>query len=139
MSIEPIFILKTAGFLQILLCIGSLAIPYLLNWKDELTKVSNLIKQIFWTYAGYILSFNLFFGLISFWGAEELLTKTFLAKSITIFIFMYWLVRVLIQFLYFDTKSAPKGLIYTLGEIGLVALFVFLTGVYGWVSYLNFH
>ncbi|MBA4848817.1 hypothetical protein [Emticicia sp. BO119] len=139
MSTEPIFFLKTAGFLQIILCIGSLAIPYLLDWKSELTKVSNLIKQIFWTYAGYILSFNLFFGLISFWGAEALLDKSFLTKSITIFIFMYWLVRIIIQFFYFDTKSAPKGLIYTLGEIGLVALFVFLTGVYGWVSYLNFH
>lgn len=139
MSPEPIFILKTAGFLQILLCLGSLTIPYLLDWKGELARVSNLIKQIFWTYAGYILSFNFFFGLISFWGAEELLSKSFLAKSITIFIFLYWLVRVLIQFLYFDTKSAPKGLIYKLGEIGLVALFIFLTGVYGWVAYLNFN
>lgn len=139
MSLEPVFILKVAGFLQIILCIGSLAIPYLLDWKGELAKVSNLIKQIFWTYAGYILSFNFFFGLISFWGAEELLSKSFLAKSITIFIFLYWLFRVLIQFFYFDTKSAPKGLIYKLGEIGLVALFIFLTGVYGCVAYLNFN
>ena len=134
-SIVPI--LKFAGLLQIALCIGSLIIPKLLNWKGELAKVSLLIRQIFWTYAGYILMFNLSFGLLSFFGAEELLEKSFLAKSVSVFIFIYWLARVIIQFFFF-TSSAPKGSIYKLGEIALVSLFIFLTFIYGWVSVLNF-
>jgi len=134
----PSFLLKLAGILQICLCLGSLAIPKLLNWKGELANVSKIISQIFWTYAGYILVINFSFGIISFFGAEELLGKTFLSKSICIFIFLYWLTRILIQFFYFDTKSAPQGFIYKAGEIALVALFIFLTVVYGWVSFLNF-
>ena len=81
-------LLKLAGVLQIVLCVGSLAIPKLLNWKGELSKVSTIIAQMFWTYAGYILVINLSFGLISFFGAEELLEKTFLAKSVSMFIFL---------------------------------------------------
>lgn len=131
-------LLKISGLLQIALCIGSLAIPKLLNWKGELTQVSKIISQIFWTYAGYILVTNFSFGIISIFGADELLGKTFLAKSITVFIFLYWLTRILIQFFYFDTKSAPQGFIYKAGEFALIALFIFLTAVYGWVAFLNF-
>jgi hypothetical protein len=134
----PILLLKLAGILQIVLCFGSLLIPKLLNWKGELQHVSKIIAQIFWTYAGYILVINFTFGLISLFGADELLEKSFLSKSICIFIFIYWLTRILIQFFYFDTKSAPQGFIYKAGEITLVALFIFFTIVYGWVSFLNF-
>jgi anaerobic C4-dicarboxylate transporter len=130
--------LKLAGILQIGLCIGSLAIPRLMNWNTELSRVSTIIAQMFWTYAGYILMINLSFGLVSLFGAEALMGKTFLSKSICIFIFLYWLARVIIQFFYFDTKSAPQGKMYKAGEIALVTLFVFLTVVYGWASYLNF-
>lgn len=138
MSVNPILLLKLAGYLQIALCVGSLAIPRMLNWNAELRKVALIIKQIFWTYAAYILMFNLSFGLLSVFGAEELLAKSFLAKSVSVFICVYWLVRIFIQFFYFDTKSAPQGLIYKLGEIALVSLFIFLTLVYGWIAYLNF-
>jgi hypothetical protein len=133
-----LLLLKLAGILQIILCSGSLLIPKMLNWKGELQNVSKIIAQIFWTYAGYILVINFTFGLVSFFGASELLGKTFLSKSISIFIFLYWLTRILIQFFYFDTASAPQGFIYKTGEIALVALFIFFTVVYGWVSFLNF-
>jgi hypothetical protein len=133
-----ILLLKIAGIFQIVLCLGSLLIPKMLNWKGELQHVSKIIAQIFWTYAGYILVINFTFGLISFFGADELLGKSFLSKSICSFIFIYWLTRILIQFFYFDTKSAPQGFIYKAGEIALVVLFIFLVVVYGWVSFLNF-
>src|SRR5688572_22528543 len=133
MQLSIITLLKLAGVLQIALSFGSLVIPKLLNWKGELNKVSKIIAQMFWTYAGYILVINLSFGLVTFFGADELLEKTFLSKSISIFIFLYWLARVLIQFFYFDTSSAPKGTIYKVGEVGLVSLFLFQTLVYGWL------
>jgi hypothetical protein len=130
--------IQIAGASQIALSIGSLAIPKLLNWKGELNNVSKLISQMFWTYAGYILVINVCFGLVSLFGSEDLLAKSFLAKCVTAFIFFYWFVRILIQFFYFDTTGAPKGFIYKLGEIALVGLFVFLSVVYGYATYLNF-
>jgi hypothetical protein len=132
-------LIKIAGYLQIALCLGSLSIPKLLNWKTELIHISKINAQIFWTYAAYILCTNLFFGLISIFGAEAFLEKSFFSKSISAFIFLYWLSRILIQFLYFDTKSAPQGLIYKLGELSLILLFVFFTVVYGWLTFINYY
>jgi hypothetical protein len=131
MSIHVLYILIfLAGLAQIGLVIGSTAIPRLLNWKSELAKTSLLIRQMFWTYAGYILVINLSFGLLSVFGVKELVDRSFLATVVTLFIAIYWISRILIQFFYFDTSAAPKGLIYKLGEIILVALFGFFSVAY---------
>ena len=126
-----------AGLAQIGLVLGSTLIPKLLNWKEELAKTTVLIRQMFWTYAGYILVINPSFGLLSVFGTEELLDQTFLASVVTLFIAVYWISRVLIQFFYFDTSAAPKGWIYSLGEIILIVLFVFFSLVYAWAFFLN--
>lgn len=126
-----------AGIGQIGLVLGSLAIPKILNWREELNKVQTLIKQIFWTYAGYILITNLCFGLISVFATNALIDKSILATAVTGFISLYWLSRIVIQFFYFDRRSFPNGKMLLAGEIMLIALFVFLTLVYGYSFYLN--
>ncbi len=118
------------GIAHIFLTMGSLVIPRVLNWKKDLAHLKPLLRQMFWTYAGYILVINFSFGLVSILGADDLLNQSFLAKSITLFIALYWLARVVIQFVYFDKTDAPKGLLFTLGEIALVSLFVLFTLVY---------
>ena len=123
-------LILVCGVGHIVLSLGSVTIPMLLNWKKELKVLQPLLRQMFWTYAAYILVINFCFGLVSILGPDELLNKSFLAKSLTAFISLYWVARVFIQFFYFDRTHAPKGLIFTLGEIGLVALFVVFTLVY---------
>lgn len=119
-----------AGLAQIVLAAGSLAIPGILNWSMELKKVQTLIKQTFWTYAAYILVINLFFGFLSIFAANELSNGSVLARALSGFIAIYWISRLLIQFLYFDRKSFPAGIWNQIGEIILVALFIFLSLVY---------
>jgi hypothetical protein len=118
------------GIGHIALSMGSVVIPKVLNWNRELAKLPLLLKQMFWTYAAYILVINFCFGLVSLLGTDELLNHSFLAQSITLFISVYWLARIIIQFVYFDKTDAPKGFIFTLSEIGLVGLFIGFTAVY---------
>jgi hypothetical protein len=127
-----------AGLFHIVLVVGSTFIPVLLNWNQELEKVSVLIKQMFWTYAGYILCTNLCFGLLSVFHTQVLTDGSPLAIYVCSFITLYWAVRIIVQFFYFDRSSAPKGFIYQLGEISLVALFIFFTLVYGYAVYFNY-
>ncbi len=127
-----------AGLAQIALVLGSLAIPRILNWKRELMKIQTLIKQMFWTYAAYILFINLSFGLLSVFAYKDLTNGSLLASAICGFIAMYWISRILIQFFYFDRKSFPSGLANRLAEVILVALFLFLSIVYGMAFYYNY-
>ena len=127
-----------AGLAQIALVFGSLAVPKILNWKTELAKVQPLIKQMFWTYAAYILLINLCFGLLSLFDFRELVNGSKLALLITGFIAVYWISRVLIQFFYFDRSNFPKGKWNNVGEIVLVVLFVFLSIAYSAAFYINY-
>lgn len=89
-----------SGLAQLVLVVASLAIPKVLGWKAELAKVQPLIRQMFWTYAAYILVINGCFGLLSVVAIDELLSRSFLAQVITGFIAVYWISRVLVQFLF---------------------------------------
>ena len=120
-----------SGIGHICLATGSLVIPKMLNWHAALKDVPTLIRQIFWTYAGYIFSINLFFGVISILFVDELLSGSGLANALLILITLYWLSRIIIQFVYFDKTGVPAGFWYRAGEIMLVALFAMFTLVYG--------
>ena len=96
-----------AGVGQLLLAAGSRAIPRVLKWREELANVRPLTRQVFWTYAGYIWTTNVCFGLVSVLMPGELLAGTPLGAAVCGFITLYWLARVVIQFVYFDLRDAP--------------------------------
>ena len=126
-----------AGLLQLILVIGSLAIPRVLNWSQDTAKLRPMTRQVFWTYAAYIWATNLSFALISMLSPQSLLDRSFLASAVTIYITVYWAARIGIQFFYFDRTDAPQGLIFQIAEWALVALFVALTGIYATAAVLN--
>ena len=127
-----------AGLAHVFLCLGSLFIPKLLEWKKNVASLPNLLRQMFWVYSGYTLMTNLFFGVISILSYQQLLDQSIESTSLTGFIALYWIGRVLIQFTYFDRKSVPRGTIYVAGEFALNTLFIFFTAVYSVAFYLNF-
>jgi hypothetical protein len=137
MELSLQFFIRLAGIGQIMLIIGSLAIPKILHWQQELNKVRPLIKQMFWTYAAYILVINLCFGLVSLFAYRDLTNGSTLAVLINGFIAVYWISRVLIQFFYFDRSDFPDGKLHKLGEAVLVLLFIGLSIVYGYAFYSN--
>ena len=120
-----------AGLGQIALILASLAIPRVLRFREEAAKMRPLLRQLFWTYAGYIFFTNLCFGLLSALAPGLLLDGSPLAAVVTGYITAYWTARVVIQFTYFDRSDAPPGAHVRLAEAGLVTLFVYLVAVYG--------
>lgn len=130
--------MQTAGTAHIFLVLASFSLPFLLQWKQELSSLKNLYRQMFWTYSAYTAGTNLFFGIISLAAPEELLSGTLLSFSLNLFICIYWTGRLLIQFFYFDTSDAPKGLKYRLGEWALTFCFISFSAFYGTAAWLNF-
>lgn len=129
--------IELAGVAQIALALGSTAIPRLLDWKKALTNTQPIIKQMFWVYACYILVINLSFGLVSTFCAGQLAAHTTLATLVCGFIATYWISRLMIQFFVLDHSKFPRGPIYTLGEITLVTVFIFLSATYATAFYLH--
>jgi len=130
-------LVRLAGIGQICLAAGSTAIPGILKWKIELSKVNPLIRHIFWMYACYILVINFCFGFVSALCAQDLTNGSKLAVLNTGFIGLYWVSRICIQLFGFERKNFPKGKWLIFGETVLVSLFLFLTLVYWLAFYSN--
>jgi hypothetical protein len=123
-----------AGFGQLALAAGSLALPRILRWSDDTAKLRPLTRQVFWTYAAYIWVTNICFGAVSAFAPDWLLDGSPLARVVTAYITVYWGARVLVQLSYYDRSEAPPGAFYRLAEVALVGLFIFLTAVYGYAA-----
>lgn len=129
-NIGLLILLKLAGCAQLFMAIGSLWLPRWLNWGQSLAKMPVLLRQMFWVYSGYILMANIALGLVSILYPSDVLNNHVLGVAFLIYASLYWLIRVLIQFFYFDKTTAPKGTFYRYGEIALDANFIFLALVY---------
>lgn len=123
--------LMIAGLGQIGLSMASLAVPRVLKWREEMARMRPITRHIFSTYAAYICAIKLCFGVLSLFRPEWLMDGTPLARAVSGFIAVYWGARLLIQFLYYDRSIRPPGLFWLAAEWAMVALFAYLTGVYG--------
>ncbi len=119
-----------AGIGQLVLAFASLAIPSVLGWPAETAKLRPLTRQVFWTYAAYIWGAHVAFGLLSVLAPAALLDGSLLARSVTGFIAVWWGVRLVLHFTWFDRSARPPGRLYALGEIGLVASFAAFSAIY---------
>jgi len=124
-----------AGLGQLGLVGASAMIPRLLHWREEIGKLRRLTQTVFTTYAFYIMGTNLAFGLLSTLRPQWLTDGSGLARSVAGFIAVYWGVRLVLQFAYYDRKDAPSGTIFRVAELALSALFLFCACVYGFVAW----
>lgn len=119
-----------AGAGQLALALAGLAIPRSLGWREETRRLEPLTRKVFWTYAAYIWGTNVFLGLLSALAPEALLDGSLLARAVCGYAALYWGARLALQLTSFG-KHAPPGIAFRVAEAALLALFVYLTGVYG--------
>lgn len=134
-------ILKTtvvlAGAGQLVLVVASALIPRCLGWREPLGGLPVLLRQLFWTYAGYILGMHLFFGLVSAFGSGLLLDGTPQAALLCGLMMLWWGVRIALQFFCFDRSGIPRTGFNRAAEALLVCLFAGLTATYALALWHN--
>jgi len=123
-------LLVLAGAGQIALALGSLAIPGVLHWREETRRLSPLTRQVFWTYAGYIWTSHVAFGLVSIRLPDALLGESPLAVCATGFIALWWTARLVLQVVCFDRSARPPGALFAAAEVALTATFVGCAALY---------
>ncbi|MDB9741417.1 hypothetical protein OAB00_01040 [Akkermansiaceae bacterium] len=88
------------------------------------------MRQIFFTYAVYILGTHLFFALMTFFLRDELMAGGALANVLLGFMGIWWTGRIVCQFFYFDREGIPETPFNKLAEALLVMMFFGLVTVY---------
>lgn len=119
-----------AGITQLSIAASSVLIPRLLEWRQETARLRPLTRQVFWTYASYILVAHIAFGTLAVAAPSALLDGSVLARAVCAFIAVWWLSRVVLQFAVFDRSVAATRPLFRLAEIAYVSSFVYLVLVY---------
>ena len=129
-TIHIYWLLIVAGVGQAILCLASPAIPAVLGWKGKLAVLPKLMRQVYWTYACYILGAHVCFAILSLAAPRWLMQGDGLAMVVTGFIALWWGARLALHLTTFDTEEVPEGGWYKAAEWGLGLLFTALTLVY---------
>jgi hypothetical protein len=120
--------LAAAGHFCVL--IASFQVPYQLKWKTDLAQLRPLNRKLLWVYGGVTVYTIVAFGTMTLLLHDEMLKGDRAAIVIAIFIAVYWLIRIVVDFTYFSPSDWPKGKQFVIGHILLTALFIFLSATY---------
>jgi len=124
--------LAGAGHFAVL--IASFQVPYRLRWKEDLAKLTPFNRRLMWVYGGFTVYTILSFGVLTLLLHDEMLHGERAALALSAFIGIYWLLRVVVDFTYFEHADWPKGRAFVVGHVLLTLLFVFLLVTYLGVS-----
>ena len=103
-----------AGGVHLAIAALTFWLPGILNYRENLAKLSPMVRQIFIVHSIYIALVLLAFSALCFFFAPQLASGAPLGRSISAFLAVFWLLRVGLQFGYYDREMRAK---HRLGDI----------------------
>jgi hypothetical protein len=107
-------IVWVAGGIQLAIAIANFWVPGVLHYRENLEKVSPMVRQVFVVHSIYMVLVLLGFSALCFFFAPELTSGAPLGRSLSAFLAVFWVLRVVLQFLYYDPEVRAK---YRLGDV----------------------
>lgn len=119
-------LLSAAGLLQLVIAGANVALPGVLHYRENLARVSPIVREVFIVHAGYIVLVVVAFGVISLAFASELAGGSPLGRFLSGFLALFWFLRLPVQLAY-DPALRRK---YRMLDVAFLAALVFLSGTY---------
>jgi hypothetical protein len=126
-----------AGLAQLAIASSSVFIPKVLGWREETARLRPLTRQVFWTYAAYILGIHVAFAALTLLAPRALIDGSTLARAVCAFIAVYWGTRLILQFAVYDRRSVAVRPLFRLAEVAYVGAFAYLAVVYSAAAMLS--
>lgn len=126
--------IRIAGIMQLGLLSVAVVLPAKVEWRKQLATLTPLVRQLFVTYAVYVVGMIAALGAVSLGLADRLVDGSTLARAVTAYIALFWTVRVGLHFFVFDTKPYVTNRLYALGHHALTVTFVYLSATFLWVA-----
>jgi hypothetical protein len=121
--------LKIAGILLILLAFIHISFPKYFNWKGELSTLSIINRQMMYFHMFFIALVVFLMGLLCLTSSKELLTSA-LGKRISLGLGIFWIVRLIVQFVGYSSKTWKGKPFETYMHVLFSALWVFISSVF---------
>jgi len=124
-------LLQLAAAVQLLILIASALTPRVLDWRKNLAALDPFLRKLFWVYGVFIVMVIIAFATLTFRHADAMAAREPVARSLCLFIAIFWGARLFVQFAIFDARPFLMNWFYKIGYHALTIIFAFLTFVYG--------
>ena len=125
--------IQLAGALQLVIAAANFFLPAKLHYRENLARVSPIIRQIFTVHSIYIVLVLLGFGLICLLFPNDLSGASPLGRFLVGFLALFWGLRVIIQFTYYDSAIKEE---HPLAAWFFGALFLYLAATFTAATFL---
>ena len=124
-------LLQLAAAVQLLILIASASTPRVLDWRKNLAVLHPFLRKLFWVYGVFVVMVIIAFAVLTFRHADAMAAREPVARSLCLFIAIFWGARLLVQFAIFDARPFLTNWFYKTVFHALTIIFAFLTFVYG--------
>jgi hypothetical protein len=116
-----------AGAIHLSIAVSNIWVPGIFNYRENLPKLSPMVRQIFIVHSIYIVLVLLAFSALCFFFAPELTRTAPLSRFLSTFLAVFWLLRVVLQLSYYDREVRAQhrrgDIAYTLAVSYLAVVF----------------
>ena len=124
-------LLQLAAAVQLLILTASVLTPRVLDWRKNLAVLHPFLRKLFWVYGAFIVMVITAFAILTFRHADAMAAREPVARSLCLFITIFWGARLFVQFAIFDPPPVLTNWIHRVGYHSLTFTFAFLVLVYG--------
>lgn len=121
--------LKIAGFIMIFLAFIHFLFPKRFKWKDELTSLSLINKQLMYVHTFFIALVVLLMGVVCIYSATDIVETT-LGRNLSFGLFIFWFVRLIFQFFVYSSELWKGKKFETVIHILFSFIWIYLSAVF---------
>jgi hypothetical protein len=127
--------LQLAGLIQVLLLTAGASMTRVVRMPEHLRTLPIFLRQLFWTYFGFIGFVLLSLGVVTLANSAELAAANGLARWFNGFACLFWTARLGVQCFVFDLRPFLTNGWLRAGHAALNVAFLYLPIVYGWAAF----
>jgi hypothetical protein len=128
-------LLELTSLTYIGLAAAGLLMPRTVHLCEHLAALPPFIRQLFWTYYGFIGLCLVSFGIGTYLFADELASGTPLARAVCVFLTVFWMVRLFVAHAVFDLRPYLTTRWHRAGLFLANTVFALLPFIYAWVAW----
>jgi len=120
--------IQIAGAVQLAIGLANLPLATRLQYRKNLAGASEIVRQVFYVHAAYIVLVVLGFAALALLFPAELSSGRPIGRFLSAFLALFWLLRVPIQLFYYPVEIRRQN---RLADVIFTVAFAFLAVVFG--------
>lgn len=129
---------RIIGGIMAMLVVINLFVPRRFHWKEELSRVSLLNRQIFQAHTFFVVLLLALFSALFLTCAQALLEPTRLSRAVLIGLTIFWGLRMLMQWFFYSAEVWRGNRFHTVAHGVFSITWMYVTGICGLALWINF-